>query len=223
MAQFNVAEKFISINGEGKLAGQLAVFIRFCGCNLNCSYCDTLWANEAGAPFESMSEDEIYYYIKGTGVRNVTLTGGEPLIQKDIDILLKKLSEDEDIRVEIETNGSVDISAFDDIKENRPSFTIDYKLPGSGMEDAMFLLNFSRAGSNDSIKFVVSDERDLEKAKIVIDKFKLRGKCSIFLSPVFGKIEPVQIVDFIEKYNLTDVNLQLQLHKIIWDPNKKGV
>ena len=84
VADFEVVEKFVSINGEGQKAGQLAVFIRFKGCNLNCGYCDTKWANEPSASFESMNEDEIYDYIKATDVKNVSLTGGEPLLRDNI-------------------------------------------------------------------------------------------------------------------------------------------
>lgn len=219
---YNIAEKFLSINGEGVFAGQLAVFIRFCGCNLNCSFCDTTWANNLTKPFELLDEEQIYNYIKSQGVRNVTLTGGEPLIQENIRVLLERLALDKNLRVEIETNGSADISAFFDI-ENRPSFTVDYKLPGSGMEDRMFLLNFSRVSSCDTVKFVVSDTNDLERAKQIIEKFDLASGCHVYLSPVFGRIEPEQIVEFMKANKMTDINLQLQIHKIIWDPNKKGV
>ncbi len=220
--KYNVAEKFVSVNGEGVFAGQLAVFIRFCGCNLNCTYCDTRWANDMRVAFEALSEFEIYDYIKSTGIRNVMLTGGEPLIQKNIDVLLNKLAIDRSIHVEIETNGSIDISEFMDIA-NRPSFTVDYKLQGSGMEDRMFLLNFNRVSSRDTVKFVVADLQDLQKAKTVIEKFSLIKKCSIYISPVFGRIDPEIIVDFMKENNLNHVNLQLQIHKIIWGPDKKGV
>ena len=80
-----VAEKFVSINGEGRRAGEPAVFIRFKGCNLNCSYCDTQWVNEAACPYMEMSPAEICTYAARTGIKNVTLTGGEPLLQEDID------------------------------------------------------------------------------------------------------------------------------------------
>ena len=79
-----VVEKFTSINGEGTRAGELAVFVRFKGCNLRCSYCDTMWANEPDCPYEEETPEEILNYVLGTGIRNVTLTGGEPLLQKDI-------------------------------------------------------------------------------------------------------------------------------------------
>ena len=105
-----VVEKFISINGEGRRAGELAVFIRFKGCNLNCSYCDTKWANEPACDYEELSPDKICEYVSETGIKNVTLTGGEPLLQKDIRSLVEKLLNKSDIRVEIETNGAVDIA-----------------------------------------------------------------------------------------------------------------
>ena len=220
--KYNIAEKFVSINGEGRLAGQLSVFIRFTGCNLNCSYCDTTWANDLKAPFELMDENEIYNYIKSTGVRNVTLTGGEPLIQKNIRVLLEKLASDKNIRVEIETNGSKDISEYFGI-DNRPSFTVDYKLEGSGMEQHMFLLNFSRVQAEDTVKFVVSNMTDLINAYNIINRFGLSQNTRVFISPVFGRINPEEIVDFMKEKKLNDINLQLQIHKIIWDPNKKGV
>jgi len=219
---FNIAEKFVSINGEGVLAGQLAVFIRFTRCNLRCSYCDTSWANDCNAPCTVMTEDEIHEYIRSTGVKNVTITGGEPLIQDDIRVLLEKLASDKKIHVEIETNGSQDISKYFDIP-NRPSFTVDYKLPGSGMEKEMFLLNFSRVTSDDTVKFVVSDRTDLEKALNVIKRFELTEKTNVYLSPVFGSIDPEEIVEFMKDNSLNGVRLQLQIHKIIWDPDKKGV
>lgn len=222
MAEYKVVEKFVSINGEGTHAGQLAVFIRFKGCNLRCSYCDTMWANEKNAPFSVMTEEDIYNYILSTGVKNVTLTGGEPLIQQDIIILLKKLAADENIRVEIETNGSADISPIISIK-NRPSLTLDYKLGGSGMEQYMLTDNYNYIGKQDTVKFVISSLDDLITAKNVIETYGLTEKCSVYFSPVFGRIEPADIVDFMIQNKMNGVNMQLQLHKFIWDPNKRGV
>lgn len=219
---YKVVEKFVSINGEGKRAGQLAVFIRFKGCNLNCSYCDTSWANEAGATFEEMSGEDIYQYIKGQKVKNCTLTGGEPLLQKNINDLLKLLGQDRELRVEIETNGSVDLGRYAELY-NRPSFTMDYKLPSSLMENSMCHKNLQILDYRDTVKFVSGSMEDLNRAKEIIDQYNLRDKCSVYLSPVFGNIEPSEMVDFIIENNMNDVNIQLQLHKFIWDPNKKGV
>ncbi len=222
MAVFNVVEKFVSINGEGTKAGQLAVFIRFAGCNLDCNYCDTAWANHKHVATHAMTEFEIYDYVKATGVKNVTLTGGEPLLREEIDKLLRILSSDRNIHVEVETNGSVDLRDFYDISENL-SFTVDYKLAGSGMEKYMHLANFEERQPQDTVKFVVSDMNDLERAKEIIEEYDLVEQCNVYISPVFGRIEPAQIVEYMKENKLNGVTLQLQMHKIIWDPNKRGV
>lgn len=217
-----VVEKFVSINGEGRRCGQLATFIRFAGCNLNCGYCDTAWANDRKVAFDPMTAEEVYAYIKETQVTNVTLTGGEPLLQQDMGELLELLSQDPELYVEIETNGSVLLSKFSDL-ENPPSFTMDYKLPSSGMERMMVLENFEHLTEKDTVKFVSGSMADLEKARELINKYKLTEKTSIFISPVFGDIELESIVDFMKDNQMNGVNMQVQLHKIIWDPNERGV
>ena len=217
-----VVEKFVSINGEGSKAGQLAVFIRFAGCNLDCVYCDTKWANEKDVSYVEMSKEEIYAYIKNTDVRNVTITGGEPLLQKDIYEFLEYLSLDKNLTVEIETNGSVDILPFKKI-ENTPSFTMDYKLDYSNMENKMFLDNLKNLDKRDVVKFVSGSQKDLEILKNIVDKYNLIGKTKVYISPVFGAIEPREIVEWMVKNNLNGINLQIQMHKIIWSPEKKGV
>ncbi len=222
MSFFKVAEIFESINGEGARAGQLAVFVRFAGCNLNCSYCDTKWANEKNTPYTLMSADEIYSRIKKTGVKNITLTGGEPLLREGIKELLEKTASDGFLSCEIETNGSIDLKPFCDIP-NRPYFTMDYKLKSSGMEDKMLVSNFDVLGKNDVVKFVSSNKEDLQRALYIIKKYGLTEKCRVYISPVFGSINPEEIVDFMKENKLNNVNLQLQMHKIIWDPDKRGV
>ena len=214
-----VVERFVSINGEGAHAGELAAFIRFKGCNLCCSYCDTAWANEPDAKASPASVEELVRWVKAVNVRNVTLTGGEPLLQKDIEPLVAALK---DCRVEIETNGSVPFSRLAEI-EHRPVFTMDYKLPGSGMENHMNTANFALLNSHDSVKFVVGSEEDLNRAAEIIDRFKLIDRCHVYFSPVFGKIEPARIVEFMTERNLNGVRIQLQLHKFIWSPEKRGV
>ena len=217
-----VVEKFVSINGEGSKAGQLAVFIRFAGCNLDCVYCDTKWANEKDVSYSEMSKEEIYEYIKSTGVRNITVTGGEPLLQDSIYEFLEYLSLDKELSVEIETNGSVDISLFKKI-DNTPSFTMDYKLDYSNMENKMFLDNLKNLDKRDVIKFVSGSQKDLEILKNIVEKYNLIERTKVYVSPVFGAIEPSVIVDWMIENNLNGMNLQIQMHKIIWDPEKKGV
>ena len=222
MAEFKVAEIFTSINGEGTKAGQTAVFVRFTGCNLNCSYCDTKWANEPNAEYKLMTDREILSRIKETGIKNVTLTGGEPLLREGIHELLEEIAKDGFLQAEIETNGSINLKPFCDI-ENRPSFTMDYKLPLSGMEKHMCLENFEILEKKDTVKFVSGSIEDLKKALEIIRKYDLSRRCHVYISPVFGSIEPAKIVDFMVENKLNDVNLQLQLHKFIWDPNMRGV
>lgn len=218
--KYKVVEKFISINGEGSRAGQLAAFIRFHYCNLNCSYCDTKYANGNDAKYDLLTCEEILNYLKENKVINVTLTGGEPLLQNDIKDLIEQLI-NYGYSVEIETNGSIDISPF--INDRRPIFTLDYKLPSSNMENHMNLDNYQYLDKNDVIKFVIGNIEDLNKAKFIINKYNLLDNVKVYFSPVFGKIDPKEIVDYMIKHHLNKVNLQLQLHKFIWDVNQRGV
>jgi len=222
MADYNVAETFVSINGEGVYAGQLAVFIRFYGCNLSCSYCDTVWAKDALVRGRTMSELDIYEYIKETGIKNVTLTGGEPLIQPDIGDLLSLLLLDEELRVEVETNGSADLSTYQRVT-NALTFTMDYKLPGSGMEAAMQLSNFDYLKQKDTVKFVAGSITDLRRAVEVIGCYQLSGRCHLYFSTVFGRLSLPDVVEFMKQNRLNDVTLQLQMHKIIWGSDAVGV
>ena len=216
-----VAEKFISINGEGPRAGELAVFLRFCGCNLNCGYCDTRWANTDDVKYELASVEDLVEYVKSTGVKNVTLTGGEPLLQADIACLIELLGAS-GAEVEIETNGSVPLKDILSISP-RPAVTADYKLPSSGMEKYMLTENFSYLTLRDAVKFVVGDMRDLARAEEIIKVYGLTDRCRVYFSPVFGKINPEEVAEFMKERKLNGVRLQLQLHKIIWKPDKRGV
>lgn len=224
-----IVEKFVSINGEGPRAGQLAVFIRSKGCNLACSYCDTKWANEPGQSCEEMDPDEIAGYVLSTGVKNVTLTGGEPLLQDDARELIRKLTEagsddQEGLFVEIETNGTIPIPDEFADKENL-SYTMDWKTPSSGYQgdEKPMADNVQKLRSTDTVKFVCGTRGDLEHALEVIREHGLVGKCNIYISPVFGEIEASEIVAFMAENRMNGVNLQLQLHKYIWDPQQRGV
>lgn len=222
MYTYKIAETFSSINGEGTHAGQLAFFVRFTGCNLNCSYCDTKWANIPDAPYTEMTADEILSAVRKSGIRNVTVTGGEPLIQPNIIPLLKMLCGDGRY-VEIETNGSADVSEVVKMGGDRPVLTMDYKLPSSGMEGFMCTENFALLDARDTVKFVSGSLGDLERALEIIREYGLIGKCAVYLSPVFGRLEPAEIVEFMLAHRLNGVNVQLQMHKFIWDPNTRGV
>ena len=144
------------------------------------------------------------------------------MIQEGIADLLDLLAKEPVLHVEIETNGSVDLEPFTKI-ENRPSFTMDYKLPGSGMETHMLPSNFQYLDMRDTVKFVVNDRQDLVRAKEVMDTWHLTEKCHVYLSPVYGAIELEEIVNFMKQNCMNDVTMQLQMHKIIWDPQMRGV
>lgn len=220
MEKYKVVEKFISINGEGSRAGQLAAFIRFNHCNLNCTYCDTRYANGNDAKYELLSAQDILNYLNKNKITNVTLTGGEPLIQDNIDYLIKLLLKN-DYSVEIETNGSINIKPF--ISQIRPIFTLDYKLPSSNMESQMYLNNYQYLTKNDVVKFVVGNLDDLNKAKYIINTYDLTNRAKVYFSPIFGMIEPDMIVDYMIEHHMNDINLQLQMHKFIWNVEQRGV
>ena len=173
MTAYPVAEKFVSINGEGLHAGELAAFIRFKECNLCCKYCDTKWANSADAPAELLTVSELVDFADSSGALNVTLTGGEPLLQTQLPELVTALVRN-GFRTEIETNGSLPIGELSNLPE-RPVFTVDYKLPGSGMENRMLTDNFRFLTKGDSVKFVAGSDRDLIRAREVISEYDHRS------------------------------------------------
>jgi len=210
-------EKFVSIDGEGPTAGALSVFIRFAGCNLRCAWCDTTYAWEAKNGID-ISAAEIAQYVKSTGIEHVTITGGEPLLQPDIISLLARLS---DYQIDIETNGAIPLDLYrtgDNIH-----FVIDYKLPDSGMEDRMVLTNLELAKKSDAYKFVIASERDLDRAIEIVKKYNLDNRTQVFFSTAFGRINPSEVVERMKKEKMCRIKLQLQMHKYIWDPQKRGV
>ncbi len=220
--KFRVAEQFTSINGEGTRAGELAVFVRLCGCNLHCSYCDTQWANQGDVSYTLQTAEEIVQAILQTGIRNVTLTGGEPLLTPHVETLMAAITAESTLSLEIETNGSIALQPFAAIQP-RPIFTMDYKLPSSGMEAQMNLENLALLQPQDTVKLVVGSQADLERSVELMEQYDLINRCHVYFSPVFGAIDPQEIVTFLMQHRLNGVRLQLQLHKYIWDPQARGV
>lgn len=220
-----IVEIFSSIDGEGTRTGQLVTFIRTFGCNCRCIYCDSAYTL-TGDMYTEMSIPDILDKCAELKNKCITLTGGEPLIHKDVYTLIEALL-NEGYHVNVETNGTVDISRFFiSSREGSLFFTVDYKTPYSGEEDKMFMDNFyCNVGACDVVKFVCATMEDLNKMKEIVENMRksLTTMPHIFVSPVFGKIEPVQLVDFIKEHNMQDVRVQIQLHKIIWDPNMMGV
>ncbi|KGG81486.1 radical SAM protein [Caloranaerobacter azorensis H53214] len=207
-----VNEIFLSIQGEGISTGLPTIFVRLTGCNLRCSYCDTTYSYNYG---NHMTIQQVINKIESYGYKRVCITGGEPLLQKDIINLLEKLT---DYEVNIETNGSIDISKYKLIEKHR--LTMDVKTPTSNEHSKMRLSNFDYLRDNDEIKFVIGTFEDYNWSKEIIRKYYNKG--IITFSPIYNMIEPKEIVNWILKDKL-DVRFQLQLHKIIWNPDERGV
>jgi 7-carboxy-7-deazaguanine synthase len=216
-----VVEIFQSIDGEALRAGYIANFIRLSHCNLRCVYCDTVHGQNLCDGIE-MSVDEVLEKLD-KGIKNVTLTGGEPLLHKDNAYELLGALIANNYNVSVETNGSINLKEFIE-KFPRVSFVMDYKSPYSGMENQMDMSNFNYLRSTDCVKFVVGSKQDLEVMKKVCETTELsKGNIPVFVSPVFDKIELPNIVDFLKEKKLNNIRMQIQMHKVIWDPNKTGV
>lgn len=217
---YKVNEIFVSIDGEGVRTGLPTVFIRLYGCNLKCSYCDTRYSCE-NREYKLMPLMDILEQVLSYGVPRVTLTGGEPLIHEGVKDLINSLVAN-DIEVNIETNGAVDLNDFWQYKHNsKVIFTMDYKCASSGMEDKMILWNLYLLQPKDVIKFVVSNYNELEKMEYILEETGC--KAQPYVSPVFGAIEPKELVEYVLDNKLNNVKVQVQLHKIIWNPNMRGV
>ena len=218
-----VSEIFKSIEGEGLRTGLPAAFIRLHGCNLRCSYCDSMYAVE-GSDYKQMSVAQILDAIKEfSGITHVTLPGGEPLIHQDVEDLLSLLSSN-GYQVNIETNGTVPR------KWHFPGlfYTMDWKCKSSGMSAKMKMENLETLGANDVLKFVVGTTEDLEETESVVKSLaeKKRDMPHLFISPVFGNLSNEEIVNWLLGCSTmvkNNARFQVQLHKIIWDPDRRGV
>mgnify|MGYP005765198639 CR=1 FL=1 len=225
-----ISEIFDSIDGEGIRAGQLCTFIRVFGCNLRCSYCDSMYAVDAGysdTPPSEMDVSDILAHVNRS-YKRVTLTGGEPLLFPESVRLVNRLC-DLGYEVNIETNGSCDIAGFRSLIKNRQNlfFTIDFKLPSSGEMYAMRLSNYDNLEPHDVLKFVIGSEEDASVAasfaKSIAEKYGDNAPY-IFAGVVFGKYELKDVIDeFMADPALKDVRFQIQMHKVIWDPDARGV
>lgn len=214
-----INEIFRSISGESKFAGAPAIFIRTFGCNLLCSFCDSLYAVQ-GADYKEMSIDDIMKEISQYDCKRIILTGGEPLIQQDSTDLISTLLEN-DYFVEIETNGAVNLEPYiDKFGDNENLlYTMDWKCPSSNMNSKMLANNLELLGSEDVVKCVVGSQEDLNEMERIVKQ----TEAQVFVSPVFGKIDPKDIVQYVLDNNLNTVRCQLQLHKYIWPVDMRGV
>jgi 7-carboxy-7-deazaguanine synthase len=210
-----VNEIYYSIQGESTSAGLPCVFIRLTYCNLRCTYCDTEYAFYEGY---DRSIPEIINKVKKYNCKLVEITGGEPLVQMEECLLLMKQLCDEGFKVIIETGGSLTIKDIDP----RVKIIMDLKCPSSDMEKKNLYANIDCLKPIDEIKFVIGSREDYDWTKEIISNYSLNKKCEILFSVVFGKLEPVQLVNWILEDKL-NVRFQLQMHKFIWHPETKGV
>lgn len=216
--KFPVVEIFDSIEGEGKRTGYMSTFIRFAGCNLRCSYCDTAYALSAEDAAAEYTADELVQRVASRPWSRVTLTGGEPMLQPVGELTAALCARGYEIN--IETNGAVLLP------ESRPEglfYTMDWKSPSSGMSGAMKPENLQRLSADDVVKFVVGTQEDLEDMGYVISRLPASSRPLLYVSPVWGEIEAAELVEFIKAQGLNDVCVQVQLHKIIYDPEARGV
>ncbi len=209
-----VNEIFYSIQGEGTAAGLPCIFVRLTYCNLRCTYCDTEYAFYEG---EDKSVEQIITHVRSFGCNLVEITGGEPLMQEESKRLMEKLC-DEGFEVLLETGGSLPIGKVD----RRVKVILDFKCPTSGMEKKNLYSNIDSLKLTDEVKFVIGNREDYDWTKNLIAKYDLDKKAIILFSTVFGKIEFDTVVSWILKDNL-NVRFQLQMHKFIWNPEKRGV
>jgi len=209
-----VCEIFTSIQGESSHAGKPCTFIRLTGCNLRCTYCDTAYAYSGG---DELSQEDIMKKIRHAGIRLVEITGGEPLLQKELYPFVERLIEDE-YKVLVETNGAVRIKDIDE----RAIVILDVKTPGSGMNDKMDMMNLELVKSIDEIKFVLTDRKDYEWSKDVIYSYNLLNKCQILLSPAYGRLQPEALAEWMIEDRL-EARLNLQIHKYIYGPERRGI
>jgi 7-carboxy-7-deazaguanine synthase len=210
-----INEIYQSIQGESTFAGERCAFVRLTFCDLRCNYCDTEYAFYEG---KKQTLTEIVDLVEKFECPLVEITGGEPLLQKNVLPLMSMLC-DRGHTVLLETSGAHDISAVDP----RVHRIMDLKTPGSGEVDKNLWSNIDHLTGLDEVKFVIGSREDYDWSVDKIRRFDLTKRChAVLFSPIFGRIDPRQIVEWMLAEKL-DVRFQLQMHKFIWSPTKRGV
>ena len=209
-----VSEIFASIQGETSYVGLPFAFVRLTGCNLRCRYCDTTYAYDDGEEFPL---DQVVLRVTAFGIPRVTVTGGEPLLQEETPALVEALLA-LGHTVLVETNGTIPLSRLD----HRSIKIMDVKCPGSGEAGKTDWENFSRLSARDEVKFVLSSEEDYRFAREVIRKYGREQPFKVLLSPAFGLLPPERLAGWMVG-DAIDARFQLQLHKLVWGPDRRGV
>lgn len=216
-----VSEIFESIDGEGYHAGKLTVFFRTVGCNLRCSWCDSKYTFNAEENSKWYSVFDAMEKVRSFGIKHITITGGEPLLEENKEWMTSFIEDLllEGFDVDIETNGAINLLYWKE-KFHDVVFIMDWKAPASKMNQFMVEENLSYLDEGDIIKIVVTDD-DFDEAEKIINSDTL---AEIYISPVFNQVTMNKIPEFILKNkNCENLRCQVQLHKIFWEPDKRGV
>ena len=210
-----INEIFHSIQGESTHAGRPCVFVRLTACDLRCSWCDTAYAFTEG---RKMELDDVLRDVESRGTQLVEITGGEPLLQKDVYPLMDALL-GRGYEVLLETGGHVPLGRVPQgVKK-----IVDVKCPGSGEADRNHWDNLAIVGADDEVKFVIKDRADYDYARRALDGHRLAGRVkAVHFSPVHGTLEPRVLAEWVLADRLP-VRVQLQVHKYIWSPETRGV
>ena len=211
-ASLRITEIFYSLQGETSRVGLPTVFVRLTGCPLRCIYCDTAYAFTGG---QAMGLSEIMAEVARHGARYVTVTGGEPLAQKNCLPLLQDLC-DAGYEVSLETGGALDVSGVDP----RVVKVLDIKTPASGESGKNLWGNLASLRAHDEIKFVLCDEADYLWARQMLEEHNLAARCAVLFSPAQGQLDATALAEWILRDHLP-VRFQLQLHKLLWG-NQQG-
>ncbi|MDR3609156.1 MAG: radical SAM protein [Ignavibacteriaceae bacterium] len=209
-----INEIYYSVQGESTKAGLPCVFVRLTYCNLRCSYCDTEYAFYEG---KDLSIEDIILEIRKYDCSLVEITGGEPLFQEESFGLMRQLA-DNGFEVLLETGGSLPVNNVD----KRVKIIMDLKTPSSGMLKKNMYENINYLKKEDEVKFVIGSREDYLWSKNIVETYSLNNKCHVLFSVVFGKLLPVELVNWILEDKL-NIRFQLQMHKFIWKPDERGV
>jgi 7-carboxy-7-deazaguanine synthase len=219
-----MVEIFETIEGEGTRAGFPTIFVRLFGCNLRCSWCDTKYSYPPEEAGQVMAISEIIKEVRKYSSHYICLTGGEPLLYGEHSLtLIKALLEIESLLdLHIETNGAIELGFFmERIDSPKVRYIMDFKLPDSGEMERMLYSNFALLRPVDELKFVIASDADFNIAVQVLEANPTTA-LPLF-SPVWETMPPARLVELMLQHKLNHVKLNLQLHKIIWDPAKRGV